>query len=233
MRSLIDQVDEYRKELDKGKSVAARDRGAESLDLFRQYLSSGPPIGFEPDLLRDFLGRWYIETRPSHPGQSPSDTVRALKAFAKWLEQCVPDYVNVSDCKAVLEELEQTLPRALEIADMLSREIAKRGGAFTFPEFLTTFEEGGQSNYDLEADDEGPESSGIEGYFRVVRVEGTLLELEETLSEERFWPVVLPAQVAALLGPDWLLNLEIVSSGKGWQVAGCGFAYPPGVDLDF
>jgi len=231
VRSLTEEIDEYSEELQKGKSAAAQEGGVESLQLFKQYLdsaASGAKLG--PDLLLDFLGRWHVETAASQRLHAPAATVRAVREFVKWLDRRTHESA-LSDCISTLDVLEQSLPRALRIAEELSRDLAARGGAFTFPEFLTTFAEGGQSRYDIDVAGEGQGPSGMEGYFRVVRVEGTSAELEDMISEDRAWPVKLPTEVARLLEPDWILNLEIVRSGNEWQVAACGFAYPPGVEF--
>jgi hypothetical protein len=127
--------------------------------------------------------------------------------------------------------LSANLPRALEITAALSNHLAERGGAFSFPEFLTTFAEGGQSSYDIAVAGEGEGPGAVEGYFRVVRVEGSSVEVQELISEERYSPVICPAEVARLIEPFYIVNLEIVRVEEGWQIAACGFAYPPGTDI--
>ena len=116
----------------------------------------------------------------------------------------------------------------LRISSRLSAHLAGRGGAFGFPEFLTSFEAGGHSQYDLDA----PGESGcMEGYFRILRVEGCRVEAEETLTQTRAWPVRFPEDVAALLEENDLLDLELVRAEDGWQIVACGFAYPPGTEV--
>jgi hypothetical protein len=124
-----------------------------------------------------------------------------------------------------------TVPRALEITAALSKHLTERGGAFSFPEFLTTFAEGGQSSYDIAVAGEGQGPGAVEGYFRVLRVEGSSMEVQELISEERYAPVICPDEVARLIEPFYIVNLEIVRVEEGWQIAACGFAYPPGTDI--
>ena len=128
----------------------------------------------------------------------------------------------------VLNELRRSLPRALEITNTLTNALRGRGGAFAFPEFLTSFEEGGSSQYDIDV----PGNIGaIDGYFRVIRVEGVSVEAEELISEERVWPIVFPAEVAAMLDDEYIVNLELVRKAEWWQIVACGFAYPPGTEI--
>ena len=127
-----------------------------------------------------------------------------------------------------------TLPRADEISKLLSDWLRERGGAFSFPEYLTTFEEGGRSQYDIDdsADsDDSNEVRVLDGYFRILRVEGSLVEAEELVTGKRVWPIVFPSHVAVLLERAYTINLEVVRTGEGWQITGCGFAYPPGTDV--
>jgi hypothetical protein len=106
--------------------------------------------------------------------------------------------------------------------------VRQSGGAFSFPEFLTSFEEGGSSQYDIDV----PGNVGaIDGYFRIIRVDGVLAEAEELISEERVWPIVFPFEVAALLDDGYIINMELVRKMEGWQIVGCGFTYPPGTEI--
>ena len=192
-----------------------------------------------PESLRDFLSRWYVEracaltandSNPSaDPDQvpQPSDLLDSVAAFFKWADQ--QDGVDrFQKYSAILIELSRSLPRALEITSALTNALRRRGGAFGFPEFLTSFEEGGGSQYDIDV----PGNVGaIDGYFRIVRVEGSSVEAEELISEDRVWPIVFPSEVAALLVEGHIINLELVRKPEGWQIAGCGFAYPPGTEI--
>jgi hypothetical protein len=62
-------------------------------------------------------------------------------------------------------------------------------------------------------------------------VEGASVEAEELISEERVWPIIFPSEAAALLEDGYIINLELVRKPEGWQIAGCGFAYPPGAEI--
>ena len=207
-----------------------------------------------PSGLRDFLSRWYVEkahaSKPnvsndahsavrripqplnawrSEPDQlpQPQDLLHSLAEFFKWADRQAGTDQGIQ-YSSILIELSRSLPRALEIADALTSALRQRGGAFNFPEFLTSFEQGGSSQYDIDV----PGNLGaIDGYFRIVRVEGSSVEAEELISEERVRPIIFPSEVAALLEDGYIINLELVRKPEGWQIEGCGFAYPPGTEI--
>ncbi len=207
-----------------------------------------------PSGLRDFLSRWYVEkacaSKPNVSNDAHSTVRRVPQSLSAWLTEpdqlpapqdlldSLAEFFKWADRQAgtdqgtqyspILIELSRSLPRALEIASVLTRALRQRGGAFNFPEFLTSFEQGGSSQYDIDV----PGNLGaIDGYFRIVRVEGSSVEAEELISEERVWPIIFPSEVAALLEVGYIINLELVRKPEGWQIAGCGFAYPPGTEI--
>ena len=124
-----------------------------------------------------------------------------------------------------MDEMQQTLPRALEITEALSKWLAERGGAFSFPEYLTSFEEGGHSQYDIDAQNK---VGALDGYFKITAADDSMVEAEELISGDRVSPIIFPPDIAALLGKGYIINLEVVRSTEGWVITGCGFAYPPG-----
>jgi hypothetical protein len=194
---------------------------------------------FSPDLtldeitpagLRDFLARWYIEEAsstsiptPAGGAIEPEPLCDSLTEFFKWA-----GFRDADEHLRIIAEMRRSLPRALEISASLSQRLSERGGAFAFPEFLTSFEEGGHSSYDL---DVAGEAGAIEGYFRITRVDGAMIEAEETITEERIWPIIFPHDLALRLMNDYIINLELVRSKDGWQIGACGFTYPPGTDI--
>ena len=229
------------------------------MNLLAAYFSAGAPLtDVSAAALRDFLARWYVEkactskssdsnaaerdtpstvtadSRLASREHAKSDQVPAphemldsLARFLGWAEQQT-GLDLVSQALPIFAELHESLPRALELTDSLWSWLRDRGGAFTFPEFLTSFEEGGHGQYDIDA----PGTVGaIEGFFRIVRVQGTLVEAEELVSEARIWPIIFPAEVVARLDEGYIVNLELARARQGWQIAGCGFAYPPGTDV--
>lgn len=169
------------------------------------------------------------ETAESTSFPQAVELLDSLMQFFQWIyQESEGAYQYASQSSSVIEQLSHTLPRALEITKVLSLWLRKRGGAFAFPEFLTSFEEGGHSEYDIDT----PGSVGaLEGYFRIHRVEGLSVEAEELISEERVWPIVFPQEVVMLIDDEYIINLELVRSAEGWQIAGCGFAYPPGTEV--
>ena len=227
----------------------------QALLLLTSYASPDAALTeITPSGLRDFLSRWYVEkagaskpnvsndahstvrripqslnARRTEPDQvpEPQDLLDSLAEFFKWADrQAGTD--QATQYSPMLIELSRSLPRALEIANALTSALRQRGGAFNFPEFLTSFEQGGSSQYDIDV----PGNLGaIDGYFRIVRVEGASVEAEELISEERVWPIVFPSEVVALLEDGYIINLELVRKPEGWQIAGCGFAYPPGTEI--
>lgn len=215
---------------------------AGALLLLTTYFSPQSAVtDITPSSLRDFLSRWYVEkacaskasdsnaAKPAEPNQVPEPRalLNSLAEFFKWTEQQARTG-QASQFSSILIELRSSLPRAMNITHALSSSLRERGGAFNFPEFLTSFEEGGSSQYDIDV----PGNIGaIDGYFRITRVEGSSIEAEELISEELVWPIVFPTEAAALLDAGYIVNLELVRKSEGWQIAGCGFAYPPGTEI--
>ena|SRR6266496_3112985 len=226
-----------------------------ALLLLTSYASPDTALtDITPSCLRDFLSRWYVEracaskpnvsndahttirriprslnTRPTEPDQVPEPQVLldSLAEFFIWADQQAGTD-QATQYSPLLIELGRSLPRALEITNALSSALRHRGGAFNFPEFLTSFEAGGSSQYDIDV----PGNVGaIDGYFKIVRVQGSSVAGEELISEERVWPIVFPSEVAPLLEDGYIINLELVRKAEGWQIAGCGFAYPPGTEI--
>jgi hypothetical protein len=187
--------------------------------------------------LRDFLSRWFIEKAGPASLRSGSHSISSefpaplmlcdtLAAFIEWLASQTG--VAMDELLAVIAELRERLPRAFAIGTQLAVWQAGRGGAFGFPEFLTSFEGGGRSQYDL---DTAGEARSVEGYFRITRIDGAQIEAVELLTETPIAPLIFPEQITALFEPGYILDLELVRIEEGWQVADCGFAYPPGTDV--
>jgi len=195
--------------------------------------------------LRDFLARWYVEkacdAKFGSGTDSRSDSLKSVDA-------CIPEpHVVIDSLSKLLEwirhregvdlnqqtssmlaELRESIPHAIQITGSLWSWLGNRRGAFSFPEFLTTFEEGGHSQYDI---DTPGEVGATEGFFRIVRILEARVEAEDLISEARVWPILFPAEVVELLLVDFILNLELARSGDGWHITGCGFVYPPGTDI--
>jgi hypothetical protein len=212
----------------------------DAIELLKDYsraagLSSIAQI--KASTMRDFLARWYVElASASKSGSSPANDKKppspkillgSLAEFFKWADERCSATLTV-ECAAVLSELEESLPRTLEITRALSKHLSERGGAFSFPEFLTSFEQGGHSEYDI---GEPGEISAIEGYFLIERVEDTRAEGLEIVTDKRAWPIIFPEEVARLIGAGFIINLEIVRAGDSWQIADCGFAFPPNTEV--
>lgn len=195
------------------------------LALLARYFN-GEMNDLTPARLRYFLAPWFIE-QVSAEFPSPKELIRALAHFLEWAEEKA-GYRFASEQREILTELESSLPRALEIFSRLSSYLSERGGAFGFAEFLTSFEEGGHSRYDFDTPDE---AGAMEGYFRVLKIEGCRVEAEDTITEARAYPIIFPEEVARLLEPGLIINLELYRSKEVWQIAACGFAYPPGTEV--
>ena len=215
--------------------------------LISYYSADSLLNAINAESLRDFLARWYLEKActsnlaPPEPIEgsfsadlprsdylpSPQQFLASITGFLKWVDENTGEEMTAR-CSQTLTELGETVPQAIEITRLLSSWIQERRGAFTFPEFLTSFEEGGSSQYDI---DTPGDIGALEGYFRIVRVEGSLVEAEDLISEERVWPIVFPPEVAVVLDRPYVINLELLRTKEGWHIASCGFAYPPGTEI--
>jgi len=232
----------------------------QATQLLISYYSADSPTGdVTAASLRDFLARWYLEKArtsklnlsglnvsvsitegsttdsrvvsldPPESDQlpAPQEILAAMVDFFQWVDENTGEELT-KRCSQTVTELSETLPQAIVITRLLSRWAQERRGAFSFPEFLTSFEEGGQSQYDIDT----PGNIGaLEGYFRIIRVEGSLVEAEDLISEECVWPIIFPSEVAVLLDRPYVINLELLRMKEGWQIASCGFAYPPGTEI--
>jgi hypothetical protein len=226
----------------------------DSVELLYGYFSNISLDEITSARLREFLSRWYLEetiTRSTSQNRSTNfpntqTIIASLTEFFRWIEESVTNEGNNENLPealtqqplrntsarerlAVIQSLQETLPRAIEITNTLSHHLANRGGAFAFPEFLTSFEEGGHSEYDI--GDASSELSAIEGYFQILRVDGTKVSAEERISERQVSPIIFPEEVARLLRTDFIINLELVCFESCWQIVNCGFAYPPDTEI--
>jgi len=201
-----------------------------SIDLLTAFFTDECDLdNITPPALRDFLARYYVELASAKASEipRPDEMILSMKEFFSWVD---PDSQSVptNERLKVIAELADTIPRALGIFITLSFHLSERGGAFAFPEYLTSFEEGGRSQYDLDA---GGEAGAMEGYFRIARIEGEKVEAEELITEDRVWPVIFPEDVALRLEPQQIINLEIILVSDAWHIASCGFAYPPHTEI--
>lgn len=192
----------------------------QTIELLTRCLPEATLAELTPEQLRDFAARWYVEQTNHLP--APLVLLTSLSAFLNWIDVDTGSSLQEGS-RALIEELNDSLPRALEISAILSSQLASRG-AFGFPEFLTSFEEGGRSQYDL---DVGGSITALEGFFRISRIEGTRIEAQELISDEHVFPVNFPAAAAAVLEIGYIVNFELVRARDGWDIAACGFAYPP------
>jgi hypothetical protein len=223
---------------DDSVSPADAESRALSLALLARYFGKSARLTeLTPARLRDFLSRWLIENTGSAPRRAdphsptlefpaPLALSDTLTAFIGWLSNQAD--VAAAECLAVVAELRERLPRAIAISARMGEWLAGRGGAFGFPEFLTSFEAGGRSLYDF---DTAGEVGSAEGYFRITQIAGGHVEAEEMLTELMVAPILFPEPVAALLEPGYILNLELVRVNEVWQIVDGGFAYPPGTDV--
>lgn len=196
----------------------------QTLDHLTSYMPEARLSELTPARLRDFIARWYVDQTNHTP--EPEALLVSLAQLLKWIDMNTGSTL-AEGCQPVIAALTESLPRALKITAELSTHLRARG-AFGFPEFLTSFEEGGSSEYDLGT---GGSVGAVDGYFRISRVEGTQVEAEELISNERVWPVIFPVEAAALLETGYIINLEVVRGSDGWHIAACGFAYPPGTEF--
>jgi hypothetical protein len=204
-----------------------------SLILLKQYFNYDTNLeDISRSSLRDFLARSYLQNVCSSTLDSSRsipdalDLLDSLTEFCKWADEHGASLI--AEFSPVAIELCHSLPRAIEITDRLSSWLRQRRGSFSFPEFMTSFEEGGHSEYDIDA---VAGRGALEGYFRITRVQGVSVEAEEIISQERVWPILFPGEVSGLLEAGYIVNLELLHRGEGWEIVDCGFAYPPGTEL--
>lgn len=214
-------IEHLRQQDSAGKRAPSKSAGSasQSLALLKAYFS---PAAAEiqditPARVRDFLARWYVEhENVSALPVAPETFIAALTEFFAWVDEQAGTDLSAS-CLPVLKELEITLPRSFEILRALSKYQAEMGGAFSFPEFLTSFEQGGQSQYDLDA----PGDVGaIEAYFRILDVNGAAIRAENLITEEIIELIIFPQDIARLIAPGYIINLEIARTREGWQITG-------------
>jgi hypothetical protein len=257
--TIAEAIKSFAEDLRQKSTVQPGDhRGAEipALLLLEAYFSPNADLNeITASRIRDFAARWYLEEAStlniagqegeqvdksalkvridrarSHQAADipdPAELLNEVASFLTWTNQRMVSG-EPSRCLSIVNELRTTLPRALEINRSLSRYLRETQSAFNFPEFLTSFEEGGSSQYDIDA---GGNIGAVDGFFRIVRVEGSLVEAEELISDEKIWPIVFPEQVAPMLNDAYVINLELVLDRGKWQIAGCGFTYPPGTEF--
>lgn len=206
-----------------------------ALELLKTYCSANSVKSLDDlthEYVRDFMARWWVEEsgtirekiiQPSDPSQNKASDVLglldAVSDFFIWLDER-GGARSITKRLAIIDELKQSLPLAFEIKESIQFHFTERAGPFGFPEFLTSFEEGGHSSTDA-----------LEGFFRVSRIDGLLIEAEELISETRVWPIFLPEETALLIRPGYILGLEIIRVENAWEIASSSFVYPPGTSV--
>lgn len=185
------------------------------------------------DALLDYIAFWLPEhirswapTEPQRPEPNPVEVLDVLERLVIELASRQNRF-DKDECLATISELRRTLPRVVELTRLLTQDISKRGGPFGFPEFLTTFEEGGRSEYDLDVAGAGAETV-IEGHFRVTSVEGSRVSAVELVSERSVSPILFPEHAAPFVEPGQIATLELVLGPDGWVITDCELVFPPG-----
>jgi hypothetical protein len=184
---------------------------------------------FTPERVRDFAGRYHVDQSKATARFRSDEVTRFLACLSKFVLSAgeLEDARRI-EFEGVINELRSTLPRALRISSALSSHISERGGPFGFPEFLTSFEDGGRGAYDFDQPDQ---PGALEGYFEITRIDGSLVEVRDVIYDKTISPIVFPPEVTHLLETGFVINLELVLTVRGWEIAGCGLAYPPGCRL--
>jgi hypothetical protein len=196
------------------------------LELLSSYFSGADDVcQIVPERLREFLTRWMIEHRPA---DFPVESVLgSLEQFFGWIQST--GSADFSRHLSMISELRPAIVKADKLGTALSKSVRARG--FGFPEFLTSFEDGGRSLYDIDEPGKTGGAGSVDGLFRVIRVEGSEVEAEETISGERFWPIDFPFESLSLVAPQYVINLALIRVGDRWKIYESGFAYPPQADV--
>jgi hypothetical protein len=207
----------------------------ECITLLKSYMSDverNNPFN-SPQDLRYFLGNWYLArcvgVTFGEKAPAPAAMLDAVAAFIEFatLRRDLKGE-NAAPLLAVVSEFSITLPSAIDMSGRLIDYVSDKRGPFAFPEFLTTFEEGGRSEYDV---DTTGRPASLEGYFTILRIDGVNMEAEENITEKIVWPIVIPEPLAGCFKPGFMVNLELVRRSEGWVISGCGLVHPPGVPV--
>ena len=173
-----------------------------------------------------YVRSWTPTRNEDSPPVAPSQFLDDLARLIVWLS-ANREFPEHDECSETISDLRRTLPRAILLRQRLMGVIEDRHGPFTFPEFLTSFENGGRSEYDV---DTPGELGVLEGYFQVVSVNPDII-VEELITERTIAPILLPGEAAALVEAGQILTLELIHSDRGWVIRECGNVFPPGTRI--
>lgn len=177
----------------------------------------------------DFLSTTFVEM--CFAGEIRAAVVPVIPevfgSFVAWWSSV--EFINANLETMRLGELQIEVLKAVELAGRLADWNRSRRGAFEFPEFLVSFEQGGRSQYDI---DDPDEARSVEGYFKIIRIEDLFFEAEELISESVVWPIRLPSEAGVTFECGYVLNLQLVRVEDHWEIADCGIVYPPGTRLE-
>ncbi|HEU4389089.1 MAG TPA: hypothetical protein VFV34_14910 [Blastocatellia bacterium] len=209
----------------------------ECLGSMRSYIADRGK-GSVPDSGREFVFDYIAYWLPRHAGSSakgkqqgpqpePNEVLQSLEQLAVLMARNGRCF-DKAEWLAAMAELRITLPRAIELTNLLTEEVCTRGGPFEFQEFLTTFEEGGRAEYDF---DIAGEEKVIEGHFRITSADGPLVAAVELVSERLIDPIVFPESAAEFVEPGQIATLEIMRRGDRWIITDCDVVFPPGTPV--
>ncbi|HMG35334.1 MAG TPA: hypothetical protein VKM94_15450 [Blastocatellia bacterium] len=227
---VVDAVSKYLTE----SAVDASEQEVEILNLLDRIQGYADVGDLTPQFILNPFCREYVDLEFAELPQRRSNThgralavKDSLTVFFRWA-QCEVGLEDLEGLEKALDEVCATIPRAVEIAALLNEVSSARRGGFGFPEFLTSFEDGGRSSYDLDA----PGKSGTRGgYFRVKSATGLETVLEHSASGELVAPVELPFEIATLISEGFILDLELLFKDGRWVVYDNGIVYPPSVQV--
>jgi len=178
---------------------------------------------------RDFLSTTFVEM--CFAGEIRAVVIPVIPelfaSFVAWWSSVELINDNLETIKRLGEQQIEAL-KAVELGARLADWNRSRRGAFEFPEFLVSFEQGGRSQYDI--DDPG-EARAVEGYFKITRIEDQFFGAEELISESVVWPIRLPSEAGLYFERGYVLNLQLVRAEDHWEIVDCGIVYPPGTRL--
>jgi hypothetical protein len=223
------------------------------LARLQEFLESEPAVenveALRTSELRAFIGHWFRSAEAISP-ESARDLAAAVVGFAGWLDcRSGADSSDVPNGRGIdqsdrpmlappLVSLEDELPRAVRIADLLRRHVHRND----LPDSIPLEEAPGGSPLGtigagisrVVRPEEIDYSRAEEDTFRVAAVNERSISLvspaRAQMGEGPAAPVAVPVRAARLIRVDDILHVEIAPSAAGWEILNVEAVIPGGLD---